>query len=217
MATGTSRSRPMSRGRWARARFPASCSFITRPAGTSGTARPPANSRITAMPRSAITSITAPARANPTTSPPRCAPRAACPTRRSSTTPKARCSGCAPNPGSTARSASSAPAQADGTPFSMPAIPRASTPQQPTAPVAFTQNLSCPLLGLFGNEDRAPSPEQVDQHEAELKKYGKQYEFYRYDGAGHGFFYYDRPMYRVEQALDGWQKLFGFFAKHRAA
>jgi carboxymethylenebutenolidase len=88
------------------------------------------------------------------------------------------------------------------------------TPKQPVAPIEFTKNLSCPLLGLFGNEDAAPSPEQVDLHEAELKKHGKQYEFYRYDGAGHGFFYYDRPMYRVEQALDGWKKVFAFFDKH---
>ena len=82
-------------------------------------------------------------------------------------------------------------------------------PKQPVAPIEYTQKLSCPLLGLFGNEDRAPTPEQVDQHEAELKKYGKNYEFHRYDGAGHGFFYYDRPAYRIEQALDGWKKVFG--------
>ncbi len=63
----------------------------------------------------------------------------------------------------------------------------------PTSPIELTKTLSCPLLGLFGNEDRAPSPEQVDQHEAELKKHGKTYEFYRYDGAGHGIFYYHRP------------------------
>jgi carboxymethylenebutenolidase len=86
----------------------------------------------------------------------------------------------------------------------------------PTAPIAFTKDLSCPLLGIFGNEDRAPSPEQVDQHEAELKKHGKSYEFHRYDGAGHGIFYYHRPMYRVEQALDGWSKVFEFFNKHLA-
>ena len=90
------------------------------------------------------------------------------------------------------------------------------TPKQPTPPIEFTRNLSCPLLGLFGNEDRAPTPEQVDQHEAELKKHGKQYEFHRYDGAGHGFFYYDRPAYRIEQALDGWQKVFSFFGKYLA-
>ena len=88
------------------------------------------------------------------------------------------------------------------------------TPKMPTAPIEFTKNLSCPLLGLFGNEDAAPTPEQVNLHEAELKKHGKTYEFHRYDGAGHGFFYYDRPMYRVEQALDGWKKVFAFFEKH---
>jgi carboxymethylenebutenolidase len=86
----------------------------------------------------------------------------------------------------------------------------------PVAPIDITKNLSCPLLGIFGNEDRAPSPEQVDQHEAELKKQGKSYEFYRYDGAGHGIFYYHRPLYRVEQALDGWNKVFAFFGKHLA-
>ena len=73
------------------------------------------------------------------------------------------------------------------------------------------------MLGLFGNEDRAPTPEQVDQHEAELKKHGKKYEFHRYDGAGHGFFYYDRPAYRIEQAVDGWKKVFAFLEKHLAA
>jgi carboxymethylenebutenolidase len=88
------------------------------------------------------------------------------------------------------------------------------TPKMPTAPIEFTKNLSCPILGLFGNEDAAPTPEQVNLHEAELKKHGKNYEFHRYDGAGHGIFYYDRPMYRVEQALDGWKKVFAFFEKH---
>jgi carboxymethylenebutenolidase len=84
----------------------------------------------------------------------------------------------------------------------------------PVAPIEMTKDLSCPLLGLFGNEDRAPSPEQVNAHEAELKKHGKSYEFYRYDGAGHGIFYYHRPLYRVEQALDGWNKVFAFLGKH---
>jgi carboxymethylenebutenolidase len=38
-----------------------------------------------------------------------------------------------------------------------------------------------------------------------------------YPGAGHGFFYYDRAAYRQEQAVDGWNKLFGFFSKHLGA
>ena len=88
------------------------------------------------------------------------------------------------------------------------------TEKQPVAAIEFTKDLSCPLLGLFGNDDKNPPPAQVDLHEAELKKHGKQYEFHRYDGAGHGFFYYDRPMYRQEQAVDGWKKVFAFFATH---
>ena len=89
--------------------------------------------------------------------------------------------------------------------------------KKPVAPIDMTEGLSAPLLGLFGNDDRAPSPEQVNQHEAELKKHGKNYEFHRYDGAGHGFFYWNRPLYRVEQCMDGWNKVWAFFGKHLAA
>ncbi|MCZ6622645.1 MAG: dienelactone hydrolase family protein [Deltaproteobacteria bacterium] len=88
------------------------------------------------------------------------------------------------------------------------------TPKQPVAPIDYTKDLSCPLLGLFGDEDKSPSPEQVNLHEAELKKHGKNYEFHRYPKAGHGFLYYDRPAYRQEQAVDGWKKIFAFLEKH---
>jgi carboxymethylenebutenolidase len=87
-------------------------------------------------------------------------------------------------------------------------------PKQPVAPIDYTKDLSAPLIGIFGNDDKSPSPEQVNQHEAELKKHGKNYEFHRYDGAGHGFFYYDRPNYRQEQAVDGWKKIWPFLEKH---
>ena len=88
------------------------------------------------------------------------------------------------------------------------------TPAQPVAPVDYTQDLACPVLGIFGNEDQSPSPEQVDQLEAELKRHDKTYEFHRYDNASHGFWYYDRPMYRQEQAMDSWNKTFSFFEQH---
>jgi len=85
---------------------------------------------------------------------------------------------------------------------------------QPVAPIDYTADLSCPLIGIFGNEDQAPSPEQVNLHEEELKKHNKTYEFHRYDNAGHGFFYYDRAAYRQEQAVDGWNKVFEFLGKN---
>ena len=88
------------------------------------------------------------------------------------------------------------------------------SPAQPVAPLDYTKDLSCPLLGLFGEEDQSPTPEQVARHEQELKKFGKTYEFHMYPGAGHGFFYHNRPMYRQEQAVDGWNKTFAFLEKH---
>ena len=84
----------------------------------------------------------------------------------------------------------------------------------PVAPIDYTKDLSIPLLGIFGADDRSPTPEQVAQHEAELKKQGKEYEFHMYEGAGHGFFYYDRAMYRQQQAVDGWNKMWAFLEKH---
>jgi len=74
-----------------------------------------------------------------------------------------------------------------------------------------------PLLGLFGNDDRNPSPAQVDELEKLLREHGKTYEFHRYDGAGHAFFSVDRPTYRPEAAVDGWAKIFAFLGTHLAA
>jgi carboxymethylenebutenolidase len=92
--------------------------------------------------------------------------------------------------------------------------PEELSPARPVSPVDYTADLTAPLLGLFGNDDRYPTPELVNQHEAELRKHGKAYEFHRYDGASHGFFYHHTPMYRPEQAMDGWAKVFTFFSDH---
>ena len=70
------------------------------------------------------------------------------------------------------------------------------------------------MLGLFGNEDGNPSPADVNRLEAELKRQGKDYEFHRYDGAGHAFKAWYRPNYRLEQAQDAWDKIFAFYGKH---
>lgn len=88
------------------------------------------------------------------------------------------------------------------------------TTSQPVSPLAYTPDLGCPLLGLFGQDDHSPTPEQVAVHEQELVKFGKVYEFHMYPNAGHGFFYHDRPNYRQEQAVDGWKKLFAFLEKY---
>lgn len=88
------------------------------------------------------------------------------------------------------------------------------SPNFPVAPLDYTRDLNAPLLGIFGEDDHSPTPAQVAIHEAELKKYGKTYEFHMYQDAGHGFFYHNRPNYRQAQAVDGWNKIFAFLEKH---
>jgi len=87
------------------------------------------------------------------------------------------------------------------------------TPQRPVAPIEYTATLSCPVLGLFGNDDPNPSPEHVNRLEAALKEHGKVYEFHRYDGAGHAFMSWYRPHYRVEQSNDAWKKVLDFYGR----
>ena len=91
--------------------------------------------------------------------------------------------------------------------------PEQLTSNQPVAPLDHTRDLQAPLLGLFGAEDQSPTPAQVAIHEQVLKEHGKSYDFHMYEGAGHGFFYYDRAPYRQEQAVDGWNKIFAFLDK----
>ena len=67
-----------------------------------------------------------------------------------------------------------------------------------------TAELRCPLLGLFGQDDQFPSPEQVAELEEALKANDKTYEFHSYEGAGHAFFSVNRTAFRPEAALDGW-------------
>jgi carboxymethylenebutenolidase len=89
--------------------------------------------------------------------------------------------------------------------------------KRPVAAIDLSPHLNCPLLGIFGNDDKNPSPADVNKTEEVLKKLGKSYEFHRYDGAGHAFFNYMSPSYRYEQATDGWKKVFKFLGTHLAA
>ena len=78
-------------------------------------------------------------------------------------------------------------------------------------------DLSCPLLGLFGAEDKFPSAEEVSDLEKILGESGKVAEFHTYDGAGHAFFAVDRPSYRPEAANQGWREIWDFFGRHLSA
>jgi carboxymethylenebutenolidase len=88
------------------------------------------------------------------------------------------------------------------------------TPRQPVDPLDLTKDLACPLLGIFGKEDKRPSPEHVARIEAELTRLGKAHELVSYDGAGHSIFATDRADYRPLVAQEGWKKIFGWYEKY---
>jgi carboxymethylenebutenolidase len=95
--------------------------------------------------------------------------------------------------------------------------PPEGTPLKISPVVNLAGDLRCPLLGLFGADDSYPSVDEVAQLEQTLKDLGKTYEFHTYEGAGHAFFSTDRTSYRPEAAVDGWQRVFAWFAKYLSA
>jgi carboxymethylenebutenolidase len=92
-----------------------------------------------------------------------------------------------------------------------PGLPIAMEPLLPLA-----DRLGCPLLGLFGADDKNPPPAETEILEAELTRLGKTFEFHTYEGAGHAFFAVDRPSYRPEAAVDGWRRIFDWYGRYLA-
>jgi carboxymethylenebutenolidase len=88
--------------------------------------------------------------------------------------------------------------------------------KQPVAPIDLIPQLNAPMLGIFGNDDTNPSPDDVNRLEAALNENGKTSLIQRYDGAGHGIFYYQGTSYRPQAAIDGWNKLIGWFNQYLA-
>ena len=82
--------------------------------------------------------------------------------------------------------------------------------------IGLSENLSCPLLGLFGADDQFPTPAETAELSRTLDELGKQHEFHTFTGAGHAFFSVDRPSYRVEAAVEGWDRIWAFLGEHLA-
>jgi carboxymethylenebutenolidase len=89
-------------------------------------------------------------------------------------------------------------------------------PLKVTPIVGMARDLSCPLLGLFGADDKFPSPDETAELSKALDEAGKPYEFHTYEGTGHSFFSVDKPAYRPEAATDGWRKIRDFYGRYLA-
>lgn len=83
-----------------------------------------------------------------------------------------------------------------------------------TPPIELASRIPCPVLGIFGNDDKSPSPEDVDDYEAALREAGVPCEFHRYDGAGHGFQDFSNDeRFREKQSKDAWDEALGFLER----
>lgn len=79
-------------------------------------------------------------------------------------------------------------------------------------PLDLVPQVSCPLLGNFGELDGGIPPEKVKEFDEALKKAGKTADIKIYAGAKHGFFNDTRPeAYNPEAAADAWARTLKFF------
>lgn len=82
------------------------------------------------------------------------------------------------------------------------------------APFDLTSRIACPVLGLFGEEDTNPSPQDVERIDRELTRLGKVHEFQSYPGAGHAFLNDARPSFRREAAADAWERCLAWLRRY---
>ncbi len=79
---------------------------------------------------------------------------------------------------------------------------------------ANLRNLRCPVLGIFGDQDRGIPVESVRQFEATLKKLGKQVEIHLFQGAGHAFANLNnRRGYNARAADEAWRLTLRFLQR----
>jgi carboxymethylenebutenolidase len=86
---------------------------------------------------------------------------------------------------------------------------------KPQDALDMVPNLSCPYLGLFGDDDALIPRADVKELESLLRKNSKVFQTKTYAGAGHAFFNDGRPdTYRPEAAKDAWQRAVTFLRSH---
>jgi carboxymethylenebutenolidase len=90
-------------------------------------------------------------------------------------------------------------------------------PYPRTAPLDAVKDLKCPVLGLYGGQDRGIPQADVDAMKAAAKAAGKSVEIIVYPDAQHGFLADYRPSYNAQASADAWAKMLAFFKAHGVA
>ncbi|MGM3306700.1 dienelactone hydrolase family protein [Anabaena sp. WFMT] len=91
------------------------------------------------------------------------------------------------------------------------------TPGGGNPTITRTRDITGTIYAFFGTEDTSIPKEQVDEIEAELKKYNISHHVFRYDGSNHGFFCDRRASYNPKAAADAWEQVQKLFTSVLAA
>ena len=75
-------------------------------------------------------------------------------------------------------------------------------------------SIKWPVLGVFGDQDRAIPVAMVEDFEASLNTLGVENEVYIYPGVGHAFANPSGDNYAPAETMDAWEKTLNFLARH---
>jgi carboxymethylenebutenolidase len=73
-------------------------------------------------------------------------------------------------------------------------------------------SIRCPVLLVYGGQDKGIPPEDIAAVQARLASLGKAHEVEVYPEGGHGFFCEDRPAYHSGSAEAAWIRATGWLA-----
>jgi carboxymethylenebutenolidase len=79
------------------------------------------------------------------------------------------------------------------------------------------KDIKIPFLGLFGETDKNPAPDDVRKFGELLRQHNPHVEIVIYPGAGHGFHADYRPSFNAAAAADAWKRCTGWFDKYLKA
>jgi carboxymethylenebutenolidase len=93
--------------------------------------------------------------------------------------------------------------------------PEVDRERKPRSPLEAVEDLGCPLLGLFGEEDHLIPVPEVRELERRLAALQQPFDVVLYPGAGHAFMNDTRPeLHRPQVAEDAWSRMLNFFRQH---
>ena len=96
--------------------------------------------------------------------------------------------------------------------YGPPARPYPDSPN-PVTGFDVAKDIKAPFLGLYGETDQGPKPEDAKKLGEMLKHHNADAEVVIYPGVGHGFFADYRPSYNAAAAADAWKRCIALFDK----